>query len=100
MEDSGTDEQAERAAICRAIAEEFAMPEDEFAAGVYLAADWPGELQEGAVVLVHTGNMLPAGDTEEVAQSWMQVNDRLEEQGVDLYAEVKSPSVTAFYRFS
>jgi hypothetical protein len=100
MEDSGTDEEAERAAICRAIAEEFALPEDEFADSVYLAADWTGDTQAGAVVLVQTGNTLPASDTEEVAQSWMNVNDRLEEQGVDLYAEVKSSSVTAFYRFS
>jgi hypothetical protein len=100
MEDSSTDEQAARAAVCRAIAEQFALPEADFSPDVFLAADWTGEVQEGAVILVQTGSVLPAGGTEEAAESWMKVNDRLEEQGVDLYCEVKSPAVTAFYRFS
>src|ERR1700712_181218 len=100
MEDGKTEEQTERTAVCHAIAEEFSLPEADVAGNVYLAANWPGEVEEGAVVLVQTGNALPAGDTEEVAQSWMRVNDRLEEQGVDLYCEVKRPTITAFYRFS
>ena len=100
MEDRNTEEQEERAAVCRAIAEEFTLSEADFAGNVFLAADWTGEVEEGAVVLVQTGNALPAGDSEEVGQSWMKVNDRLEEQGVDLYSEVKSPAITAFYRFS
>jgi len=99
MPNTNTDEPAERAAVCRAIAEQFALPEADFAGGVYLAADWTGEVEEGAVVLVRTGNALPAGDAETVAQHWMKVNDRLEEQGVGLYCEVKSATLTAFYRF-
>ena len=94
------EEQAERAAVCRAIAEEFALPESVFAGDVFLTADWPGEVHEGAVIYVRTGGALPAGDTEEVIQHWMKVNDRLEEQGEDLYCEVKSDTTTAFYRFS
>jgi len=100
MEDSNTDEQTERAAVCRAIAEQFGVPEADFAGDVFLTSDWPGEAQKGAVILVQTGNVLPANDPEKVVQSWMKVNDRLEEQGVDLYCEVKSRSITAFYRFS
>ena len=100
MKKGKTDEQAERAVLCRTIAEEFALPESDFAGDVYLAADWPGEVQEGAVIVVLTGKALPTGDTDEIAEAWMRVNDRLEEQGVDLYAEIKSPDVTAFYRFS
>ena len=42
---------------------------------------------------------LPLGDTEEAAESWMRVNDWLEEQGVGLYCEVKSAEIVAFYRF-
>lgn len=99
MPNTDTDEQAERAAVCRAIAEQFALPEADFAEDLYLAADWPGEVPEGAIILVQTGNALPAGDAEEVVQSWMKVNDRLEEQGVGLYCEVKSAALTAFYRF-
>jgi len=102
MPNTNTDEQneqAERAAVCRAIAEEFALPEADFSNDVSLAADWTGEVEEGAVLLVRTGNTLPAGDAEEIAQSWMKVNDRLEEQGVGLYCEVKSATLTAFYRF-
>ena len=101
MEDKNKDldEPAERATVCRAIAEEFARPEAAFAGDVFLAADWPGEAEEGAVILVRTGNALPAGDAEEVAQRWMKVNDRLEEQGVGLYCEVKSPTLTVFYRY-
>lgn len=93
------DEPAERAAVCRAIAEEFALPEADFAGDVSLAADWSGEVEEGAIVLVRTGDALPAGDTEETAESWMRINDRLEEEGVGLYCEVKSTTLTAFYRF-
>ena len=100
MEDTQTDEHLERAAVIRAVAQEFGLPEAGIARDVYLAADWPGEVEPGAVVLAQTGKTLPMGDSEEVAQSWMKVNDRMEEQGVDLYAEVKSPTVTAFYRFS
>ena len=100
MENAQTEEQAERAAVCRAVAEEFALPEADFAGDVFLAADWPGEAQEGAFVLVQTGGALPAGGAEEVIQHWMKVNDRLEEQGEDLYCEVKSDTITAFYRFS
>ena len=99
MEDD-TGEQAERAAVCRAIAEEFGLPEADFSNDIFLAADWPGEVEEGATVLVRTGAAFPAGETEEAAEAWMRVNDRLEEQGVDLYCEVKSDAVTAFYRFS
>jgi len=99
MQDSSTEEQAERAAVCHAIAEEFTLPEAAISNSVYLAADWPGEAEEGAVVLVETGNVLPAGDTEEAAESWMRVNDWLEEQGVGLYCEVKSAEIVAFYRF-
>ena len=98
MEDN-TGEQAERAAVCRAVAEEFALPEADISNSVSLAADWLGEAEEGAVVLVKTGNVLPAGDTEEAAESWMRVNDWLEEQGVGLYCEVKSAEIVAFYRF-
>ena len=97
MEDGNIEE---RAAVCRAIAEEFALPEADFANDVSLASNWPGEVQEGAVLLVKTGSALPAGGTEEGAESWMRVNDRLEKQGVGLYCEVKSDAVTAFYRFS
>ena len=93
------DEPTERAAVCRAIAEQFALPEAAFAGDVSLAADWPGEVPEGAVILVKTENALPAGDAGEVAQSWMKINDRLEAQGVGLYCEVKSATLTAFYRF-
>ena len=99
-EEQPEEEQAERSAVCRAVAEEFALPEADISNGVFLAADWPGEVEEGAIVLVRTGNALPAGDTEESAESWMRVNDWLEEQGVDLYCEVKSAEVMAFYRFS
>lgn len=98
--EGNTEEQAERAAVCRAIAEEFALPEAGISNSVYLAADWSGEAEEGAVVMVKTGDTIPAGDTEEVAESWMRVNDWLEEQGVDLYCEVKSAETVAFYRFS
>ncbi len=103
MENTQHEEQGrtrdERAAVCRAIAEQFALPEAGFAGDVSLAADWPGEVPEGAVVLVRTGKALPAGGPEEVAQSWMQVNDRLEAAGVGLYCEIKSPMLMAFYRF-
>ena len=99
MQDSSTEEQAERAAVCHAIAEEFALPEADISDSVYLAADWLGEAEEGAVVLVKTGDALPLGDTEEAAESWMRVNDWLEEQGVGLYCEVKSAEIVAFYRF-
>lgn len=99
MEDKSK-KQSERATVCRAVAEEFALPEAEISSDVFLAAQWQGEAEEGAVILVQTGDALPAGDTEEVAESWMRVNDWLEEQGVDLYAEVKSDAVVAFYRFS
>ncbi len=99
MEDKNTDERTERAAVCRAIAEEFALSEADFTGNVSLAADWSGEVEEGAVILVQTGNALPAGDAEEVIQSWMKVNDRLEEQGVGLYCEIKNPMLMAFYRF-
>lgn len=99
MKDKNMDEPTERAAVCRAIAEQFALPEADFSHEVFLAADWSGEVEEGAVVLVRTGNVLPAGDTEEVAQSWMKVNDRLEERGVGLYCEVKDPALTVFYRY-
>ena len=98
MEDN-TGEQAERAAVCRAVAEEFALPEADISNSVSLAADWLGEAEEGAVVLVKTGNVLPADDTEEAAEAWMRVNDWLEEQGVGLYCEVKSAEIVAFYRF-
>lgn len=94
-----TDEQEERTAVCRAVAKEFALPEVDCDGSVFLAADWPGEVEEGAVLLVQTGNALPSGDTGEVAQAWMRVNDRLEEEGVGLYCEVKSATLTAFYRF-
>ena len=99
MEDKNMDEPAERAAVLRAIAEEFALPEADISNSVYLAADWPGEAEEGAVVLVKTRDALPAGDTEEAAESWMRVNDWLEEQGVGLYCEVKGAEIVAFYRF-
>ena len=99
MQDSSTEEQAERAAVCHAIAEEFALPEADISDSVYLAADWLGEAEEGAVVLAETGDALPLGDTEEAAESWMRVNDWLEEQGVGLYCEVKSAEIVAFYRF-
>ena len=101
MEDKSKDmdEPAERAAVCRAIAEQFALPEADFSQDVVLAADWTGEVPEGAVLLVKTGSALPSGDAEAVAQSWMKVNDRLEEQGVGLYCEVKSATLTVFYRY-
>lgn len=99
MEDKNMDEPTERAAVCRAIAEQFALPEADFSHDVSLAADWVGEVPEGAILLVKTGSVLPAGDAEAVAQSWMKVNDRLEEQGVGLYCEVKSAALTVFYRY-
>ena len=99
-EEQAKEEQAERAAVCRAIAEEFALPEADISNSVSLAADWPGEAEEGAVVLVKTGDALPAGDTEEAAKAWMRVNDWLEEQGVGLYCEVKGAEIVAFYRFN
>ncbi len=101
MEDKNKDmdEPTERAAVCRVIAEQFALPEADFAGDVSLAADWPGEVPEGAVLLVKTGDALPSGDAEAVAQSWMKVNDRLEEQGVGLYCEVKGAALTVFYRY-
>lgn len=99
MTDKNMDEPTERAAVCRAIAEQFALPEADFSRDVSLAADWVGEVPEGAVLLVKTGSVLPAGDAEAVAQSWMKVNDRLEEQGVGLYCEVKSATLTVFYRY-
>ena len=74
------DEPAEREAVCRAIAEEFALPESDFSHDVFLTADRPG-------------------GSEGVARSWMNVNDRLENCGVGLYCEVKGDAVTAFYRF-
>ena len=64
-----------------------------------LVSDWPGEVEEGAVLLVKTNAAIPAADTDEAAESWMRVIDWLEEQGVGLYAEVKIAEVVAFYRF-
>ena len=100
MEEIRAEDEVEREAVCRAIAEEFGLSESSVAEAVYLAEEWPGEVQEGAVLLVQTGRALPAGDIEEVVQSWLTINDCLEEQGVDLYSEVKTPIITAFYRFS
>ena len=101
MEDKNKDmdEPAERAAVCRAVAEQFALSEGDVSDAVFLAADWPGEVPEGAVLLVKTGTVIPAGDAEAVAQSWMKVNDRLEEEGVGLYCEVKGDALTVFYRY-
>ena len=101
MEDINTDDQADRIAVCRAIEQEFNLSETAVTGAVFLAADWRGEPHPGAVILVQTGDALAAGSAEpEARQSWLNVNDRLEEQGVDLYSEIKSASVTAFYRFS
>lgn len=100
MENENTEDQTERAAVCRAIAGEFQLSAAAVGGAVYLASEWPGEVQEGAVLLVQTGDALPAVSSEEAAQSWLNITDRLEEQGVDLYCEIKSPSVAAFYRFS
>lgn len=101
MEDKNKDmnEPTERAAVCRAVAEQFTLPEADVSEAVFLAADWPGEVPEGAILLVKTGDVIPAGDAEVVAQSWMKVNDRLEEQGVGLYCEVKGDTLTVFYRY-
>jgi len=93
------DEPAEREAVCRTIAQEFALSESEFSHDIFLAADWPGEAEDGAIVVVKTGGALPSGGPEGVARSWMNVNDRLENCGVGLYCEVKGDTVTAFYRF-
>ena len=45
MQGSSTEEQAERAAVCRAVAEEFALPEADISNSVSLAADWLGEAE-------------------------------------------------------
>jgi len=95
-----TEGQTDRTTVSRVIAREFGLPEAEVSGAVYDAFEWQGEVQKGAVVLVQTGGTFLAGTSEEIIQSWLNVNDRLEEQGVDLYSEIKSPTITAFYRFS